>query len=326
LIRADQSVRLGLAGCGRLVERGYLPASAAVPEVHFAALADPDELRMRGVAAMLAAEDRVAPALFDKPADMLRTCELDAVVVAAPAEQHVRLGGLVAERGLPALIEKPPAPDLLGARRIAALRPAPWIGFNRRFLQGVELEGRIPAEGWLELELELCFRRRAWRAHTARNEALLDAGSHLIDLAAFLSRSSPIAVRDAVLAADRARLELELGRARARLRCATDRPHRERITVRDRDGRLLARSDHGAVQTAIGALRGGPQPLVLSLERQLRALAAALRGGGNHGLAVATDGVAAMSAIAAARRSAELGGAEVIVEVTGEMAKVVTEA
>ena len=52
----------------------------------------------------------------------------------------------------------------------------------------------IPAEGWLELDLELRFRRDAWGAHESHDEALLDAGIHLIDLACHLTQSAPIAV------------------------------------------------------------------------------------------------------------------------------------
>ena len=148
---------------------------------------------------------------------------------------------------------------------LAALEPAPWIGFNRRFLQGVELAGRLPAQGWVELDLELRYRRRSWRSHGRGDDALLDAGSHLIDLAFWLASSEPLAVRAASLRRERADLVLDLGRGRARISCATDRAHCERVVARDRGGRLLARHALGPLRTRIDLIRrrGPPCPLPL---------------------------------------------------------------
>lgn len=313
------ALRLGVAGCGRIAERGYLPAARLLPGMEVAAVADPDRER----AARLAAAAGAALA-FESCEEMLAGTgtRLDALVVATPAERHLETAQLAAAAGLPALVEKPPAADLAGALGLAALDPAPAIGFNRRFLQGAELQPSIPAEGWLELDLELRFRRRGWGAHASRDEALLDAGLHLIDLAAFLSGSAPIAVRDAAIERERAELELELGRARARISCATDRPYLERVEVSDRGGSVLAAQRLGRLRAAATRLRGAPPPLVLSLRRQLEAFASLAAGQPPDGLAAAADGVTAMAVADAARRSAELGGAEVTVATAraGEMA------
>ncbi|HWO15347.1 MAG TPA: Gfo/Idh/MocA family oxidoreductase [Solirubrobacterales bacterium] len=312
-------VRLGLVGCGRIAERGYLPAARDLSGVEFVAFADPDFDRARDVSHFDPAigrskwDMRSESPVFATVDGLVETERVDGLVVATPAELHVEAAELAARAGIPSLVEKPPAPDLVGAMRLAALDPAPALAFNRRFLQGVELAPRVPAEGWLELDLELSFRRGGWGAHVCRDEALLDAGTHLIDLAAFLADSTPIAVRDAAIAPERASLELELGRARARIRCATDGRYAERIEVRDRAGGLLAANRIGAIRGRAARLRGAPDPLVRSLRRQLEAFAAAIRGEDRGALAGPADGVATMATIEAARRSAELGGAEVTV-------------
>lgn len=300
-------LRLGIVGCGRIAERGYAPAVQGLTGIELAAVADPDLDRARRVAAPVGA------AVFGDPEQLIAAGGVDALVVATPAESHQRVAALAAQAGLQALVEKPPAPDLAGALGFASLDPAPSFGFNRRFLQGQELAPRIPAEGWLELELELCFRRGGWGAHVSRDEALLDAGTHLIDLAAFLSGSAPIAVRGAELSQERASLELELGRGRARLRCRTDARFAERIAVRDRAGRALANSTIDGVRARVARFRGSPDPIVLSLRRQLEAFTARVRGGDGGALASVADGVIAMAVVDAARRSAELDGAEVTV-------------
>jgi predicted dehydrogenase len=109
-------------------------------------------------------------------------------------------------------------------------------------------------------------------------------------------------------------MELELSRGRARIRCATDRAYCERIVVRDRAGRTIAEDRRGRMSGAVGRLRGREEPLVVSLRDQLDLFAARVRGEDGGALADAEDGVVAMAVVEAARRSEQLGGAEVTVE------------
>jgi predicted dehydrogenase len=306
-------LRLGIAGCGRITERGYVPAALMAEGVEIAGFADPERERRERCRELWAEGGAEAPGFTDL-ASLLATVPLDLLVVAAPVDHHLPLAEEAAAAGVRSLIEKPPAPDLETAQRLTALDPSPLLAFNRRFLQGAVLRESIPAEGWLELDLELRFRRQAWGAHEARDEALLDAGIHLIDLAQHLSGAAPIAVRRATIEPERASLELELARGRARIGCATDRRYREAVVVRDRSGRPLARSSVGAIGTRLAILAGRPQPLLLSLQRQLEAIK------DHRPLATARDGVAAMAVVEAARRSAELGGAEVTVAPIGASA------
>jgi predicted dehydrogenase len=297
-------VRLGIAGCGRIAELGYLPAALATPGVSVVALADPDAERLSRCRELWERSGEGVSVHPDAEA-MLEREPLD--LLAAPAGAHLPIAEAAAAAGVRSLVEKPPAPDLAEAQQLAALAPEPLLAFNRRFLQGAELREAIPEEGWLELDLELRFRRAAWGAHEARDEALLDAGVHLIDLACHLSGAAPISVRRARIGFERADFELELSRGRARIRCSTDGRHRERVEVRDRSGRLLARSSHGGVRGRLAALAGAPHPLVLSLRRQLEALRDA------EPVATARDGAAAMAVVEAARESAAMDGGEVTI-------------
>ncbi len=314
-------MRLGIAGCGRIAERGYIPAALASEEVSVVALADPNPERLERCRELLGAGG-AQPAAFGDLAALLAAEPIDLLVVAAPLAHHVALAEEAAAAGVSSLVEKPPAPDLPAVERLAALDPEPLLAFNRRFLQGAELLPVVPAEGWLELDLELRFRREAWGAHEVRDEALLDAGIHLIDLATHLSGAAPIAVRRALVEPERAQLELELSRGRARISCATDRGHRETVTVRDRAGKKLASSTWGGLRSRLAGALGRPDSLAQSLQRQLEAVGVSLRepphlllpqGHPDRLLATARDGATAMSVVEAARRSAELDGAEVTV-------------
>lgn len=290
----SERLRLGLIGCGRIAEAGYLPAVAAGSSAVVAAVADPvpdrrDELaRACGAATFASAEELVASGA------------VDAVVVVSPPAEHLAHASLAAAAGLPCLVEKPPATDAQGAVALAALDPPPWIGFNRRFQQGAELQPKVPRDGELELEMELSYRRRSWGAHQVADEPLLDLAPHLVDLALVLA-GPEAEVRAATASAERCALVLDTSRGMALIRCATDRPHLERVVVRRAGGPVVARSSTGGLVSAVGArLRRANHPLVASLERQLAAFAAAVRGGDPGLLATAQQGARVMATIDAA--------------------------
>jgi predicted dehydrogenase len=301
-------VRLGLVGCGRLAELGYAPAARAAASVEIVAVADPERAR-RGLVA-----ERLGAAAHARLDELLAATALDGLVVCTSAGHHEAVAAVAAQADVPALVEKPPAPDAMGALRLAALTPAPWIGFNRRFDQGLELAGRVPAGGELELRMLLQYRRKSWRPVTGGDDALLDLAPHLVDLALHLTGSLPVAVR-AHAAREHAGIELAISRGRVRIECATDRPHHELVEIGDAGGRRIARAERGGRARAIAArVRPRAHPLVRSLTAQLEAFAAALRGEDPGPLATAAEGAAVMLVLDAARRSAASGASTVAVE------------
>lgn len=299
-------LRLGLVGCGRLAEVGYIPAVARTPSLCLVAVADPDRSR-RDLVADLARPDNGAEVSRYASADELITAAaVDVVVLVSPADAHRADAERAAAAGVPTLVEKPPAPDGAGAAALAALDPAPWVGFNRRFDPGVAAVRRaVPVDGPVELRLEIHYRRASWGAIAVADDALTDLGPHLVDWARWLLGAEVVAVGDVELAHERASLTLDLGGARAHLRAATDRPHHELAELRDRTGTVVARHRHGGLVAGVrGRLRRGPHPLVASLAAQLDALAGAVAGGPAPDLATAADGAACMAVLDAARASA----------------------
>ncbi len=292
------ALRIGLVGCGRIASVGYVPAIAATGAVELIALADPCEQRGRDLAARVA--NGTVPSWHPDARSLLESAPVEALVVASPVDQHSDAARHAAAAGLPCLVEKPPGPDLAAARELAELDPAPWVGFNRRFHQGAKLAAAVPASGPLELELELRYRRTSWDAHSVRDDVLLDLGTHLVDLALSLSGGAPAEVRSARAEPERAEIELETARGPALIRCASDRPHLERV-VASWPGRRAASVTGGLVRGTVGRLTGRPHPLVGSLSRQLDAFAAAARGGDPGPLASAGEGAATMAVIDAAR-------------------------
>lgn len=309
-------VELGIVGCGRLAEYGYLPALERVEHMRLVAVADPDAGRRSLVAQRARDLGRghvVAAATAD---ELVASTALGAVIIASPPRCHVSDAIAVSAAGIRAIVEKPPAPDLASARELGELRPDPWIGFNRRFDPGLlRMRAAVPDSRWLDLRLELSYRRASWRAVAVHDDALADLGTHLADLAQWLGAGRPVAVERAAAESTTASFDIELERGRARVRLATERPHRERYEVRDRHGRLLARHQLGGAVRAVRGLAGRRRPsaLVESLAGQLTAVAAALDGTPTM-LGTVHDGLSAMASVEAARASAARGGARVTIE------------
>jgi myo-inositol 2-dehydrogenase/D-chiro-inositol 1-dehydrogenase len=309
--KVGADLRLGLVGCGRLAARGYVPAIAKAPGLRLAAVADPVPDRCAHAAPGIPA--------FASAAELIAADAVDALVLATPAEAHVVDARLAARAGLLALIEKPPASTLAGAIQLAGLEPAPRFGFNRRFVpEIVSLRSGLSARCALEFQLEMRTRSASWGSFVADDDALLNLGPHLLDLARWLSGADIVGCR-ATVGASRATLELDLadGRGRARVLCASNRPYREQVLIRDRRGRKLGHYSAGGARAALALRLEGASanhPLVPSLVRQLHEFGLAVRGAAAPSLASTVDGVAVMAAIEAARGSAMDGGAWVPVE------------
>jgi myo-inositol 2-dehydrogenase/D-chiro-inositol 1-dehydrogenase len=313
-------LRLGLVGCGRLAEQGYVPAGARTAAVDIVAVADPDPARRRTIAGLVDGD----VSTHADAAALLADAAVDAVVLATPAAHHLADAELAVRRGRPVLVEKPPAPDAAGARALADLGPGVRVAFNRRFDPAVaRLRRDLPTSGPLDLDLAITYRRASWSAHVVRDDVVLDLVPHLVDWARWLSRSEVRSVTALELEPDAAVLDLELDRGRATVTAAADRLHEERIEVRGAAGAPLARHRTGGPVGAVtgraralaGRLRGAaePHPLAASLAAQLDDFARVVRGDVPTALATAADGVAAMAVVDAARTSAAAGGTTISV-------------
>jgi predicted dehydrogenase len=293
-----------MIGCGRLVERGYIPAVRRSGGVVLAAVADLEVERCV----------RIAPGVqaFDSIESLLSGCEVDAVIVATPPAAHLASARAAARAGLATLVEKPPAASVADARELSELDRPPWIGFNRRFLIGLcERRAAIRARAAV-LELELHYQRAGWRPYTPAPDALLDTASHLVDLARWLTGGEVQRARALALTPQSGDVELDLGGVRARLGWSVDRAHRERFEARDASGAQLLRYLDGGPWRALGRRVRRPSednPFINSLARQLDALARELRGQGRGTLATAGDGLKVMQVLASVSSSAARLGA-----------------
>jgi predicted dehydrogenase len=309
----NNPIRIGLVGCGRVAEFGYLPAFRRTTEVTLAALADVNQSRCKEISPEVPAHESID--------DLVNAGGVDAVVIATPTRFHLSGVRYAAAAGLPVLVEKPPGLNVSESAALQALKPAPWIGFNRRFEPDiVKLKNTLPRDEKLDLRLALHYRRNAWKSFDMQDDVLLDLGSHLIDLTRWLTESDILWARGRFLHARHVEFEIEVERGHATISCSNHRPYCERVEVKDAMGRVRGSCKRGGLLSGIAA-RLHPNresPLVSSIIGQLDAFGRAVRGRlDGSPLATAADGLAVMSAIDAVRRSAVQDGIPIPVQGVG---------
>jgi predicted dehydrogenase len=193
---AHAPLRVGLIGAGRIVERVHLPLVAALPGVTVAGIYDPDVARAREVAANGDGGQAC------RSLEELFALDLDATLVACPNHLHAELTIAALESRIHVLCEKPMATSVAEAEAMVRASEASkrelMIAYTNRFRpEVVALKQAIEAGQLGEIQAIRC----GWLRHkgvpgantwfTSREKAgggvLMDLGSHLIDLALWLT-------------------------------------------------------------------------------------------------------------------------------------------
>lgn len=145
-----EPVRIAIIGLGKIARDQHVPALLANGDFELMATVSPDD---EGIGAM---------PHFASLADLLeRGPPIDAVAVCTPPQVRQGLASAALERGIHALIEKPPAASLSEVavleEQAAAAGVTLFAGWHSRFAAGVE-----PARAWLA-EREIARVTITWR-------------------------------------------------------------------------------------------------------------------------------------------------------------------
>jgi myo-inositol 2-dehydrogenase/D-chiro-inositol 1-dehydrogenase len=189
-------LRLGLIGCGWVVEQCHLPALHAVRNIEVVAVSDNDPVRLDKVADRLGVRQR-----YSDYRAMLADRAVDAVAVCAPPQFHLDMGLAVIDAGKHLFLEKPIALNLDDADRLveSATRAATktMTGFNWRWHRLIRQSQRIVAGGELGTVVAIHSAFSSATTYSAspsnwRNRddlgggVLFDLGIHHFDLWQFL--------------------------------------------------------------------------------------------------------------------------------------------
>jgi predicted dehydrogenase len=227
--------RLGFLGVG-WIGRHRMEALAHAGLAQVAAVADPQREALEA-AAGVAPEAALADSL-----DGLLEHELDGLVIATPSALHADQAVAALERGLAVFCQKPLARDAEETRRV--LRTAREadrllaVDLSYRHVEALRAARTIVDQGEIGLihSIDLAFHNaygpdKPWftKPELSGGGCLIDLGTHLVDLALWLTSATDYEVETARTLSlqgheveDQARAELALGdeEVRARLACS----------------------------------------------------------------------------------------------------------
>lgn len=296
-------MRIAMVGCGAIAQHGHVPAIRRSGDVVLTAVVDADrewaERVSRRTGAQFASADH---------RDLVG--RVDAAIVATPNATHVEVASFLLQHGIHVLCEKPLARSAAEACQLYEVAERCGVrlmaGHSRRFTDGALALQRLMAIGALgsigSMWGALGAPMAAWRARQdfrsdstlAGGGCLIDSGTHLIDLALWLTGEQAGVERFEVSAQARPGLELdalvalrfERG-ATARLACSYSHELGSLLEVRGSEGwaRLPINGSPGLEFSARSSVVGrsaGVQRVAVSgmpaYERQLQHFVAAIRG------------------------------------------------
>lgn len=202
---ANDRFRVGVVGCG-FVARRHLQQVHADPRAEWAVFCDPNLDTARAL------RDQYAPlaAATTSETDAIANSGLDAVVLCSPTQVHYRQCCLALDRDVHVLCEKPLAlkrteiVDLIARQQASGKLlsvgyqrryQAPYVTARRELTENAAFYGPVK-----EVHVMVCERWQqsipgTWRDDPAVGAGYFgDAGSHQIDVLAFIAGLRPVAV------------------------------------------------------------------------------------------------------------------------------------
>jgi len=151
-------MRIALIGCGYFAQF-HRDAWSRLP-VELVAICDADRAKAEAFAS-----GAPAARIFTDAAEMLDTMRPDAVDIVTPPATHAELVGLAATLGIPAICQKPLAPDWDTARAIVEVAEHAGttliVHENFRFMPWFAEAQRLVADGAIGEPLDISFRLRS---------------------------------------------------------------------------------------------------------------------------------------------------------------------
>jgi predicted dehydrogenase len=229
--------RLGFLGVG-WIGRSRMQALSEEGLAEVAAVADPQAEALAAAAEAAPAAERAATL------EELLDHDLDGVVIATPSALHAEQAVAALEGGLAVFCQKPLARDAEETRRVlAAARGAErllGVDLSYRHVEALRAARRAVEAGKIGRlhSLDLAFHNaygpdKPWFTdrELAGGGCLIDLGTHLVDLALWLTGAEEVTIETARTLSlhgheveDQASAELALGEVRARLACSWFQP------------------------------------------------------------------------------------------------------
>lgn len=192
-----EKIRLGVIGAGAIAKLSHVPAIQQVPEAELVAICR----RTKEEADRLGQEWEAKEVYYDQE-DLLKSKNVDAVIVATPNINHKDAVVSAAEQGKHVLCEKPLATNLKDAREMVKVckdhNVKLQVGFNQRFWNQIIIAKSLIDKGTIGkiMGFSSSYRER-WDIYPAVSDyryhldqsggaCIIDLAIHRIDMARFL--------------------------------------------------------------------------------------------------------------------------------------------
>ena len=208
----DAPLRIGLVGCGRVVERFHLPALKRLPSWRISGACDLSAERRAW------AEQALPGVRIHSNFDgLLDAGGHDAVLIATPMHNQAEVARSALEAGLHVMVEKPGGLSVGDALMMRAESSRAerhlWAGYNRRFRTAYQtLRGKIGRSGLgagTAIRFELGYSLRGWDpvsgidpGKTGQSLVIYDVTAHQLDLLPWLFGATVEQVRTLSLSDD----------------------------------------------------------------------------------------------------------------------------
>ena len=104
---ASETIRIGLIGCGGIMNAHSRSLSHFAPHVHVSWLCDVDPRQMDRIAGVVARYQKPAPARTGRFEDVVEDDNVDVVIIGTPHHWHARIALLALAAGKDLYLEKP---------------------------------------------------------------------------------------------------------------------------------------------------------------------------------------------------------------------------
>ena len=195
------TIRVGIAGFGRLARQYYVSVLKSMPRVTIVAVADPLD-HSRRAATQLLGKVRT----YDAVAEMCEKEDLQALLVASPPSSHLDAWRTAQARGLQTFLEKPlcMTSQFHTLPQFSDEQAGVMLNFNRRFWPAYQTMAEAVADGRLgqlrSIELVLQTNVEKWSTVTQHRLSLSDGGvlhdlgSQAIDVVCQIAGCEPTSI------------------------------------------------------------------------------------------------------------------------------------
>lgn len=327
-VELNTPLEFGLIGCGRAAELIYLPVFSRNEEFKLAAVADPIKERRELISSRIP-----GCRAFPSAESLIKKISVAGLIITTPPDTHIPLAITSLKAGLPALVEKPLALSMSGVEALTSVEASSkdfiMVGFNRRYWEPVQRLKKILSDrrnsDRIFIEMKMVSDIDVWSPICGSIDPIDDLGSHQFDLLRYLLDCDILALNARRIDAKSVTMQIRLeGDILADCSVAYANKSQESITVRCGQRRYLISLGSERLKPAGGfirhifdlsekglrRLRGLQSSLSLSYDKQLISFANFIHTETIKKPSIA-EGIAAIRAAQAAKRSIENGSVEV---------------